>query len=54
MRKLFSLIFGLAAVVGIETMFGQKPKMEIEVDPVSGRETLESLIRHKQNELRAR
>ena len=53
MRKLLSLIFGLAAVVGVETMFGRKPEMEVEIDPNTGRETLLSMLVRRQNEIKA-
>jgi hypothetical protein len=53
MRRIAELLFGKAAVVGALSMIGHpRPiRIEIEIDPYTGRETLLSLITRRQNML---
>jgi hypothetical protein len=55
MRHVAELLFGKAAVVGLLSMLGYpRPiKIEIEIDPATGRETLLSKITRAQNRLKS-
>lgn len=50
--KFFELLFGKAAVVGFKSIFGRPIEYEIEIDPVTGREALWSMMARRQRELR--
>ena len=47
-------LIGIAAVVSIERLFGREHWYGTEIDPNTGHETLYSIIRRRQDELRDR